>query len=162
MKNSKLKLAPLFSQPFLALAISLSRPVQWQSGSFGIYLLLPSGLYMGTARYLMLSFLMALSLVAVYICKKAEHYLGEDAGSIVIDELCGFFVATLFLPYSLMIGLYAFVLFRVFDIAKPFPIYRSQRIPNGWGVVLDDVLAGIYANILLQILIHIYPRFFGL
>ena len=162
MKNSKLKLAPILASLFGIGYIPFAPGTMGSLAALGIYLLLPSGLYMGTARYLMLSFLMALSLVAVYICKKAEHYLGEDAGSIVIDELCGFFVATLFLPYSLMIGLYAFVLFRVFDIAKPFPIYRSQRIPNGWGVVLDDVLAGIYANILLQILIHIYPRFFGL
>jgi phosphatidylglycerophosphatase A len=130
--------------------------------ALGIYLLLPSTLYSGGYRWLMSGVILLLSLAAVFISRAAEKVLGEDAGSIVIDELCGFFVATLFLPHSLIIGLYAFVLFRVFDIAKPFPIYRSQRIPGGWGVVIDDVLAGIYANILLRILIHIYPRFFGL
>lgn len=78
----------------------------------------------------------------------------------MLDELIGYFVATLFLPHNWLVGLYAFILFRVFDIAKPFPIYRSQKLRNGWGVVIDDVLAGIYANVLLQILILIYPKFF--
>jgi phosphatidylglycerophosphatase A len=80
----------------------------------------------------------------------------------VIDEVCGYFVAVMFLPKSLLIGVYAFVLFRVFDIAKPFPISRSQNLPKGWGVVVDDILAGFYANVLTQIIIKIYPKFFGL
>jgi len=71
-------------------------------------------------------------------------------------------VATLFLPQSWLIGLYALVLFRVFDIAKPFPVNRAQKLPAGWGVVMDDLLAGVYANLSLRLLILIYPSFFGL
>lgn len=128
--------------------------------SYGIYLLLPAWLYDGTFRYLMPMLIVALALLAVVICKKAEDILGEDHGSIVLDELLGYFVATLFLPHNWLIGLYAFILFRVFDIAKPFPINRSQKLPGGWGVVVDDLLAGVYANVILQILILIYPKFF--
>ncbi|MCB5264840.1 MAG: phosphatidylglycerophosphatase A [Candidatus Cloacimonetes bacterium] len=128
--------------------------------SYGIYLLLPGWLYDGSYPYLLPLILVALTLVAVRICKKAEEILGEDHGSIVLDELVGYFVATLFLPHNWLIGLYAFILFRVFDIAKPFPIYRSQKLRNGWGVVIDDVLAGVYANVVLQILILIFPKFF--
>jgi len=49
----------------------------------------------------------------------------------------------------------------VFDISKPFPIKKIQELPRGWGVVSDDIIAGAYTNILIQILIKIYPRFFG-
>lgn len=130
--------------------------------AFGVYLLIPAPLYFGSGHFLMLTAVLLLSLIAVKISHNAEKVLGEDAGSIVIDELCGYFVATLFLPHNWLIGLYAFILFRVFDIAKPFPIYRSQSIPKGWGVVIDDLLAGLYANLLIQVLIRIYPSFFGL
>ncbi|MCB5261603.1 MAG: phosphatidylglycerophosphatase A [Candidatus Cloacimonetes bacterium] len=128
--------------------------------SYGLYLILPSWLYDKSCPYMLPMILVALALLAVVICKKAEEILGEDHGSIVLDELVGYFVATLFLPHNWLVGLYAFILFRVFDIAKPFPIYRSQKLRNGWGVVIDDLLAGIYANVLLQILIRIYPKFF--
>jgi len=129
--------------------------------AFGIYMLIPANFWF-YGQYIVLGVLLALSLAAVFISRAAEKILGEDAGSIVIDELCGYFVATLFLPHNWLIGLYAFILFRVFDIAKPFPIYRSQRIQRGWGVVIDDLIAGLYANLLIQILIRIYPSFFGL
>lgn len=129
--------------------------------AFGLYMLLPGTLYSGNMHYLMLLGVALAALISVPICTAAEKKLGKDAGSIVIDELIGYFVATLFLPHTWLIGLYAFVLFRVFDIAKPYPIFRLQKLPQGWGVVADDVLAGVYANILLQILLRMYPGFFG-
>lgn len=128
--------------------------------AYGLYLLLPNALYEGMAVWYSLAGLSIISLIAVYISGKAEKDLGTDASQIVIDELCGYFVATLFLPKTWLIGLYALVLFRVFDIAKPYPINRSQKLAGGWGVVADDLLAGIYANVLLQILVRIYPGFF--
>jgi len=58
-------------------------------------------------------------------------------------------------------AIYAFALFRVFDIAKPFPINVSQRLKGGWGVVVDDLLAGFYANVVIQFIKLIAPSFFG-
>ena len=130
--------------------------------AFGIYLLLPGSCYAGAGLYIFPFVILLPALLSVRLCHKAETVLGEDAGSIVLDEFWGYFVATLFLPHSWLIGIYAFVLFRVFDIAKPFPIYRSQRLKRGWGVIVDDLLAGLYANIIIQILIRIYPVFFGI
>lgn len=130
--------------------------------AFGIYLLLPGSCYAGAGLYVFPFVILLPALLSVKLCHKAETVLGEDAGSIVLDEFWGYFVATLFLPHSWLIGIYAFVLFRVFDIAKPFPIYRSQRLKRGWGVIVDDLLAGLYANIIIQILIRIYPVFFGI
>ncbi len=67
---------------------------------------------------------------------QSRKTLGKDNGAIVIDEVCGYFVSVLFLPHNWLIGLYAFALFRVFDIAKPFPIMRAQKIPAGWELLL--------------------------
>ncbi|MCK4357980.1 MAG: phosphatidylglycerophosphatase A [Candidatus Cloacimonetes bacterium] len=111
--------------------------------------------------YLILLFIIILvSLIFVPIIKNAEKDLGKDSRKIVIDEVLGYCVAILFLPHSLMIAIYAFILFRVFDIAKPPPIYQIQKLPHGWGVIADDIVAGIYSNIVLQILLILFPKFF--
>ncbi len=74
----------------------------------------------------------------------------KDPAFIVIDEIVGYGVAGLFLPFSWVhIGL-VFLFFRVCDIVKPFPIRYSERLSGGWGIMVDDVIAGIYANILVR------------
>ncbi len=90
------------------------------------------------------------------LCAKAVDVFadewGEDPRQVVADEMVGMWLTLVGLPLNLVnIGV-GFLLFRFFDIAKPLGIRRLEAIPGGWGVVLDDVLAGVYANILLQIL----------
>jgi len=160
--KKKLSFSTILASLFLIGFIPLAPGTFGSLAGYGIYMLLPAWIYDGSCPGFLPLMIVGLALAAVVICHKAEKILGEDAGSIVLDELLGYFVATLFLPHSWLIGLYAFILFRVFDIAKPFPINRSQRLSCGWGVVVDDLLAGVYANILLQILIRVYPGFFGL
>ncbi len=101
-------------------------------------------------------FLMTFFIVAVYvsdICER-EIYHEKDPQNVVIDEVLGY-LTTLFLvnPVGVMESLIAmglaFVIFRIFDITKPGPIYKSQFIGNGVGVVIDDFLAGIIGNFLL-------------
>ena len=80
----------------------------------------------------------------------------EDPPEVVIDEVCGFLVCMLFItpnPLTLAVG---FFLFRFFDIAKPFPIRRFERLPGGYGIVMDDVMAGVYGNLCLQVLVRLY------
>jgi phosphatidylglycerophosphatase A len=69
----------------------------------------------------------------------------HDPGFVVIDEVAGQWVALLFSPVDWRHALIAFVLFRLFDIVKPFPVRRLERLPGGWGIVFDDVAAGLYA-----------------
>ncbi len=69
----------------------------------------------------------------------------RDPGFVVIDEVAGQWVALLFSPADWRYGLIALVLFRLFDIVKPFPVRRFERLPGGWGIVFDDVAAGLYA-----------------
>jgi phosphatidylglycerophosphatase A len=103
-----------------------------------------------------------LSLFAVFISGKAEVELGHDSPKIIIDEVCGYLVSVLFLPRTWILYIYAFAMFRVFDIAKPKPISKLQYLPRGWGVVADDLGAGLVANLILQLILHIKPAFFYL
>jgi phosphatidylglycerophosphatase A len=136
-------------------------------GTFGtvfaaaIYILLPGSILTGSGWFYYAAGLILLTGVSVFLSSKAEAKLGHDAPQIVIDEVCGYFLAVLLLPRTLMIAIYAFILFRAFDIAKPYPVNVLQKLPKGWGVVADDLMAGLYANIILQIMLRIVPTFFG-
>jgi phosphatidylglycerophosphatase A len=93
--------------------------------------------------------------IGVWAATEVEKTHGHDASVIVIDEMVGMWLSIVFLPswvngYWLM-G--AFLIFRLFDIVKPFPAGISQKLPGGWGVMVDDVIAGIYSNLVLR-LIH--------
>jgi phosphatidylglycerophosphatase A len=67
-----------------------------------------------------------------------------------VDEFAAYFVAVAFLPKTMAYAVGAFILSRVFDILKPFPAGRSQRLRGGWGIMADDVVASLYANLILQ------------
>jgi phosphatidylglycerophosphatase A len=69
----------------------------------------------------------------------------HDPQFVVVDEVAGQWIALLFSPFDLRHGLIALVLFRIFDITKPFPVRQLEKLPEGWGIVLDDVGAGLYA-----------------
>jgi phosphatidylglycerophosphatase A len=69
----------------------------------------------------------------------------EDPGFVVIDEVAGQWITLLFCPADWRHGLIALILFRLFDITKPFPVRRLEGLPEGWGIVFDDVAAGLYA-----------------
>ena len=94
---------------------------------------------------------------AVWIADAAEKILEQnDPGCIVIDEIAGMMVTLIGLPFNPITVLIGFIIFRILDILKPFPIRNlDKRIPGGLGVVADDVAAGIIANLMLRIIIHI-------
>ncbi|MDP8256706.1 MAG: phosphatidylglycerophosphatase A [Candidatus Alcyoniella australis] len=97
----------------------------------------------------------ALLFIGVLAAAWAEGHFGKkDAGQIVIDEVVGFLVTMLLAPFTLRAAIYGFLLFRFFDIVKPFPARRiDKRLGGGWGVMLDDVFAGLYAGIAMQLLL---------
>ena len=87
-----------------------------------------------------------------WVSGEAQRSWGrKDHPRIVIDEIMGYLITMLWLPKTPLFIMLGFFLFRFFDIAKPPPIRLLERIKGGFGVVLDDVLAGVYANIILQI-----------
>ena len=97
-----------------------------------------------------LAMLAAGTLVAVWIATEAEKDLGHDAGPIVIDEVIGQSIALLFAPHRPLVFLAAFFLFRVFDVWKPLGAREAQVLPGGWGIVADDVIAGLTTLGVLQ------------
>lgn len=97
--------------------------------------------------------LIAVIIIGAIAADQTEKLLGEkDSGHIVIDEFAGYAVSIIFLPATLSWHIAAFILFRFFDILKPPPIRKIERaFPGGIGVVADDLMAGIYVNMILQL-----------
>lgn len=92
--------------------------------------------------------------LSMWAADAAERSFGQkDASRIVIDEFAGYLIAVAFLPKTLLVYGTAFVVFRVVDILKPFPAGRLESIRGGAGIVLDDLAAGLYTNILVRIML---------
>jgi phosphatidylglycerophosphatase A len=93
-----------------------------------------------------------LCVIGVPAASGAERDLKQhDSGIIVIDEAAGFLISVCFLPLTPFYLVGAFILFRFFDIVNPPPARQMERLSGGWGVIMDDVVAGIYANLVLQL-----------
>jgi phosphatidylglycerophosphatase A len=116
---------------------------------------LPLGSYLGIVG--------GVFVVGCVLAGSAEKILDQaDAGPIVIDEFVGMFITLITAPNHPAAWLLAFLLFRFFDVLKPFPVsWFDQRIHGGFGIMMDDVVAGLYALISLQILWAIGTRFTG-
>jgi len=91
------------------------------------------------------------ALIAVWSAGIAERTLGHDAHPIVIDEVIGQTIALLFVPHTIVAFGCAFLLFRLFDIWKPLGAREVQALPGGWGIVTDDVIAGVTACAVFQV-----------
>lgn len=98
---------------------------------------------------------LVISIAGIYLCERTTRALGvHDHSAIVWDEIAGYFVTMLFVPVSIISVILGFVLFRLFDILKPWPIsVIDSRLKGGLGVMLDDILAGVFACVILQ-LVH--------
>jgi len=96
--------------------------------------------------------------IGTYVSGEVEKSWGKDSKRVVIDEVLGMTVSVLFLPINFKSLALGFVLFRFFDIAKPLYIRRLENLEGGWGVMMDDVLAGVYSNILLQVAGYFYYK----
>jgi phosphatidylglycerophosphatase A len=96
--------------------------------------------------------------LGIYTGNRVEADWGKDSYRVVIDEVAGMLVTMLFVPANLYFLLAGLVLFRFFDIVKPLYIRRMEALPSGTGVMMDDVLAGVYANIVLQIIVFVSAR----
>lgn len=94
--------------------------------------------------------------LSAWIAEGAEKFFQQnDAQTIVIDEITGFLVTMLWIPFTVINVGIGFLIFRILDILKPYPAgWIDRNLAGGWGIVLDDVAAGIYANLILQGLRH--------
>ena len=98
-----------------------------------------------------------LCLFSFYIAGKSAQLLGiHDHGGIVIDEVCGYLVTMAIAPSGWQWVICGFILFRIFDILKPWPInLLDEKVSGGIGIVLDDLMAGIYALLSLELIVRL-------
>jgi len=108
--------------------------------------------------YYQVAAIAAVYLFGVWVSGKAEEYLGHDAPAIVIDEVAGQMTALFMAPVKFLPFVLGFALFRFFDIYKPPPANGWQRYRRGWGVMADDMAAGIYAACTLQLILFFLSK----
>ncbi len=127
------------------------------SGTFGSFAALLIFLIPGFENPSLMIFLISLFiLIGVPIAVKFESVYGEDPAEYTLDEFIGMWITLLFIPKKIWFILLAFLIWRVLDILKPFPAGKLESVKNGWGVILDDVMAGIYSFMIIQIIIYVY------
>jgi phosphatidylglycerophosphatase A len=100
---------------------------------------------------------LAVLVLGIWSAGKVEAGWGEDSYRVVIDEVAGMCITLLFIPVKWPYVLAGLVLFRFFDIVKPLYIRKMELLDGGWGVMMDDVLAGVYANVILQVIVLAKP-----
>jgi len=152
----KNKLTPkqIISDPVLFLAFGFGSGLAKKApGTFGTLAAVPLYLALVQAQSLIVYSLVTLLVIlaGVWICGQAAEKLGEhDFGGIVWDEIAGFLVTMWLVPFTWQAVVLGFILFRVFDIIKPWPIrWIDRQVHGGLGIMLDDVLAGVFAGGLL-------------
>ena len=118
-----------------------------------LYFLIP--LHRDITLYLI--FTISLLILGALLSNRISRLLGDsDPSEIVIDEICGFYVACFMLPPEPLVVVPVFFLFRFFDIVKPFPANLLEKMPGGDGIMADDIIAGAYANIVAWLLIRYF------
>ncbi|MBC2714497.1 MAG: phosphatidylglycerophosphatase A [Desulfobacteraceae bacterium] len=149
MKNSSKLFIGLATGGYIGL-------IPFAPGTFGSVLGIPFYYFMSSLPLLpAFSLLVAFILFSVWVAGKGERSLkAKDPGCIVIDEIAGMGVTFFAIPFNIYLAIIGFIVFRFFDILKPFPVnYLEKRFTGGLGVVIDDVAAGIMSNIVLQIIL---------
>ena len=172
--------------PFLTLLIAtgfFSGYIPWASGTFGtivgLLLCLIPGVHTPVIFPLLIALVFPLGVYAAGKVAEAEGYrlsrtgamakamfqpgerLHPDPSIVVIDEIIGVWVTILWLPSTVPVFLLAFFFFRLYDVLKPEPARTAERLPGGLGIMLDDVIAGVYGNITLRVILFLYPLFHG-
>jgi phosphatidylglycerophosphatase A len=107
-----------------------------------------------TSWYLSVATSLCIVGLGIWSGNKVDALWGKDSSKVVIDEVAGMCIALLFVPISVVNVLIALFLFRFFDIVKPLYIRKLEALPKGWGVMMDDVVAGLYANVLLNVFVY--------
>ena len=88
-----------------------------------------------------------------------KFYNTKDPQQVVLDEVLGYWIGILFIPFSFTSALLAFAVFRIFDIIKPFPAGNLEYLSGGLGIMIDDIIAGIYTLIIMQTIVHFLNQY---
>ena len=151
-KTLRSKINLLYPSHFLGLGFG-SGLVPFMPGTMGSLAAIPLVIamsYLAIVPYIIVTFLSCV--VGIYICQKVSDDMGvHDHGSIVWDEIAGMMIVFIAMPISWHSLLLGFLLFRVFDILKPWPIsFLDKNVHGGWGIMVDDIVAGTLAALCLR------------
>jgi phosphatidylglycerophosphatase A len=113
--------------------------------------------HQGSGGLLASTCIILIFVLGVWSASKVEKLWGKDNSRVVIDEIGGMCVSLFMVPVQIPYMLIGFIMFRFFDIAKPLFIGKAEKLPGGWGVMADDLLAGICSNVLLQLIARNNP-----
>ncbi len=95
-------------------------------------------------------------ILGVFVSSQTEKFLNKkDPSEVVIDEVMGFLITMFMIPFSWTALVVGFIFNRILDIWKPFPVRQSQILPGGWGIMVDDVISSVYANLLLRVVLWV-------
>jgi phosphatidylglycerophosphatase A len=92
----------------------------------------------------------------LFVSSKFEKVYGKDPAQCTVDEIVGTWIALLALPKTLLIILTSFLIWRSLDIIKPFPARTSEKLPGGLGIMIDDVISGLYSLIIVHLIVYIF------
>ena len=121
-----------------------------------VWFILPAGYETGNWQVLVTFIIIILG---TWSSNEVDHAWGRDSSKVVIDEIAGMAISLLFIPKTIWYVLLTLVAFRFFDIVKPLGIRKAESLPTGWGVMADDILAGLYALTVVHFLILIAHQF---
>jgi len=127
--------------------------IPFAPGTFASAAILPVFIFLGGYSYIYIASALIITAAGIWFSGRTEKEEGcKDPQTVVIDECAGQLITFLFMPYDVLTVFFGFVLFRLFDIFKPFFIRQTQKLPGGFGIMADDICCGICANIILRII----------
>ena len=119
-----------------------------------------SGVNQRTLHILNFIFLLLIIYPSIKLGDAAEKFYGaKDPQQVVLDEVIGYWIGILFIPFSFSNAVFAFILFRIYDIIKPFPAGSLESLTGGLGIIIDDVVAGFYTLASMHILVYLFNYF---
>ncbi len=127
------------------------------SGTFGSIVALLIYFIPGFEKlWIIIPAIILLFIYGVYVSYKFENIYGKDPAECTVDEVVGTWIALIALPKTLLIVITSFFIWRLLDIIKPFPARTAENLPGGWGIMMDDVISGIYSLILVHIIVYLF------
>lgn len=127
------------------------------SGTFGSLVAIVIYLIPGFEQlHIILPSIVILFVYGVYVSSKFEKVYGKDPSKCTVDEFVGTWIALIAIPKTILLTLTSFLIWRAFDIIKPFPARSSEKLPGGWGIMIDDVISGFYSLILIHLIVYIF------
>jgi len=109
--------------------------------------------------YIILPITFIFFLYGVYIGNKFEKVYGKDPSQCTIDEVVGTWISLILLPKTILISLTAFCIWRILDIIKPQPARKMEQMQGGMGIMMDDVISGIYTLLIMHLLVYLTGKF---